>query len=345
MSKLMRTIALIGLVAIVVASFYRWQVFREPPPRPVKFAFVTGGSGPYWQATVRGARDAARDLNAELQVEMPAEDENLAAQMDLLARITAAEVDGIAISPIDAEGQTHKINELVRETKVVTFDSDAPLSDRQSHVGTSNFAAGRTCARIVNEALPDGGKIAVLLANLTKENLIDRRAAFQERMNQYADDVEAGAEPKFTVVGYFEDNGNDDKCAQNIRDVIAAHPDLACIAGMNSRHGPILLRVLEEEGKLGQFTLVTFDAPDETLDGIEAGHIYATIAQDPYIYGYEAVKILTTLCRGDGVALPVVGKGSVYVGAEAIRKDNLGTFRERMRTRQERTGSAERSAA
>jgi ABC-type sugar transport system substrate-binding protein len=44
----------------------------------------------------------------------------------------------------------------------VTFDSDAPLSDRQSYIGTSNIAAGAL-------SLLEGGKIVVSLSNLTKE--------------------------------------------------------------------------------------------------------------------------------------------------------------------------------
>ena len=38
--------------------------------------------------------------------------------------------------------------------------------------------AGRVCARLVGEALPDGGKLAVFLATSTKENLLDRKGVF-----------------------------------------------------------------------------------------------------------------------------------------------------------------------
>jgi ribose transport system substrate-binding protein len=327
----------IALVAVVAAVGYRASVFRGPatPPTP-RIVLVTGGSGPYWQITVIGAKAAAREHDVDLQIEMPADDESLDEQLMILTHLDLVGLDGVAVSPLDAEGQTHLINRLVRKVRVVTFDSDAPLSDRQSHVGTSNFSAGRACARMVSEAIPDGGKIAVLLANLTKENMIDRKGGFQERISQLASDGEDAAEkPRFSVVGYFEDNGNSDKCAENIRAILAEHPDVACIVGMNARHGPILLRVLKDEDKLGQVKLVTFDEAAETLDGIETGHIYATIAQDPYKYGYEAVRQLASLCRGHGIELPIVGRGSVYVGAEAIRQDNVGDFRNRLRGRQE----------
>ncbi len=329
----------IALVAIIAAVGYRAKVFREPaaPPTP-RIAFVTGGSGPYWQITVDGAKAAARELGVDLRVEMPKDDENLDQQLLILTHLDTDHLDGIAVSPLDAQGQTHLINRLVRELNVVTFDSDAPLSDRQSHVGTSNFSAGRACARMVAAAIPDGGEIAVLMANQTKENMLDRRGGFQERINQLARTGDDGAAtPRYSIVGFFEDNGNDAKCEESIRAVLAEHADLACFVGMNARHGPILLRVLEDEGKLDQVKLVTFDEADATLDGIEAGHVYATIAQDPYKYGYEAVNQLVALCRGHGVELPIVGRGSVYVGAEAIQQENLADFRARLQARRDAT--------
>jgi ribose transport system substrate-binding protein len=336
----------VALVAIIAALGYRVSVLREPPPPPVsKILFVTGGSGPYWQSTVAGAKAAARGLDVDLKIEMPADDESLEQQTAILTGLDA-NLDGVALSPLDAGSQTELINGLVKKMRVVTFDSDAEESDRHSHIGTSNFSAGRACARLVNEALPEGGKVAVLLANQTKENLIDRKGGFRERIGQLADDVEKqGDAPRYTIVGYFEDGGSDAKCGQNIRAALAANADLACFVGMNARHGPVLLKVLGEMNKLGEVTLITFDAADETLEGIEAGHIYATIAQDPYNFGFEAVKTLSELCRGHGTDLPIVGKGSNYVGAEAIRRENLEKFRGLLRARQEAAeGATERTA-
>ncbi len=327
------------LIAILVAAaiYFRQQVYEEPaPPPPARVAFVTGGSGPFWQLTVAGAKAAAKKHNVELSVETPADDENLQQQMDILGTLDLTKVQGIAISPLDAEGQTDLINQLVRrDKKIVTFDSDAPLSIRQSHVGTSNFAAGRICAQLVNDALPNGGKVAVLVANLTKDNVLDRKAGFAERIAQFADDVPEGSPEKFTVVGYLVDNGNTAKCEQNIRDVLSQHPDLSAMVGMNAQHGPILLKILKELDKLDKIQLITFDDEEETLAGVEAGHIHATLAQDPYRFGYEAVAVLASLCRGDETSVPIVGRGSTFLSAEAIRAENVKDYRARTKTRQE----------
>jgi ribose transport system substrate-binding protein len=323
-------------ILCIAGLAYRANVMREPPPPPpAKIVFITGGSGPFWKLTVDGAKAAAAKHNVDLRVEMPADDENIAQQMDILGKLDPADVDGIALSPLDAEGQTGLINQLVsRGEKVVTFDSDAPLSTRQCHIGTSNFTAGRICAQMVVRAVPDGGKIGVLLVNLSKENTLDRKNGFQERIAQFADDVPEGSPLKYEVVGYLTDDGNDEKCEQNIRELLTNHPDLAAFVGMNAKHGPILLKVLKELDMLDEIKLVTFDEAEETLQGVEDGHIYATLAQDPFRFGFGAVATLAPLCVGDELSVPIVGRGSTYLSVETIRQENVKDFRDRLQARQ-----------
>lgn len=336
----------IALVALIAAIAYRIQVFSEPPAAPPPtIVFVTGGSGPFWELTVAGAKAAAEKEKAELIVQMPESNANLEQQMAILARLDE-KTDGLAISPTDSEGQTHLINELAEKMRVVTFDSDAKLSERHSHIGASNFSAGRACARLVGEALPAGGKIAVLISNQTQENLIERRGGFRERIGQM--DGDEGADGKvleYKIVAFVEDGGEEEKCRENIRQILKENPDLACIVGMNAMHGPLLLEELKEAGQLGKIKLVTFDAEDETLDGVEQGYIYATIAQDPYKYGFEAVNTLVKLCAGEGTDLPIVGRGATYVGVEALKQDNLQSFRDAMRGRAERAKAKEKEKA
>ena len=336
MSALRLSFLFIALAAIVAAVSYRWSVFQTPPPPPTPdVLFITGGSGPYWQITASGARTAARDHDVALQVEMPTEDENIEQQMGLLSSVDFGKYDGVAISPLDADNQTRLLNLIAQNAHVVTFDSDAPLSQRECYVGTSNYGAGQLAAKLVREAIPEGGKVAVLLANLTKSNMQERKSGFEESVAQSAGATESDGVPEYEVVDYLIDDGDDEVTAKLIHETLSEHPDLACLVGMNAQHGPVMLKVLEAEGKLGQIKIVAFDEEKETLDGIEAGHIYATVAQDPYKYGYEAVRILSNLCKGDEKELPIVGSGSLFVNAEGIRKDKLAEFRKRLLARLE----------
>lgn len=336
MNSSKRTFWTVVALAIVAAIGFRFYVFRQPTLKPLpQLAFVTGGSEPYWQLTIKGAEAAAKENGIKLRIETPAENDSLESQMEIFDRLDIDKLGGIALSPIDAEGQTRFINGLVtRGKKIVTFDSDAPLSNRQSYVGTSNVYAGGSCAKLVEEALPNGGKVAVLLANMTKENMRGRKQGFEEQIAQARSGSAENAAAKIEVVGYLEDNGNMERCAQNIKDTISKHPDLTCFVGLNARHGPTLLKVLGELNKLDQVKLITFDDAAETLDGIEKGHIFATMVQDPYKYGYESVTSLASLCRGDETSIPIVGRGATYVNAEPIRKENLQQYKARVKSRE-----------
>ena len=68
---------------------------------------------------------------------------------------------------------------------------------------------------------------------------------------------------------------------------------------MNGFHGPILMKTLRANGELGRVKLVTFDDAPETIAGVEDGSIFATVVQDPYLFGYETVWVLTEFSRGD----------------------------------------------
>ena len=338
----------IAVGATGMALWYRQQVVHEKPiPTTPKLAFVTGGSGPYWQLTAEGARAAAESLQCELDVELPKDDESLDQQMTILTGLDFDRLDGVAISPLNAEGQTNFINRIQQHTNVVTFDSDAPHSLRRGHVGTSNYGAGGTCAQLVREALPEGGEVLVLMANLTKENMIDRKIGFEETLNKSSpesdettENEEESASPKYDVVGFLIDNGDSTTSKENIQTTLKSHPDLACIVGMNSQHGAIIMEVLDEEKKLGQIKVVTFDAEPETLAGLEAGNIFATIAQDPYKYGYEATRMLAELSRSGDDELPIVGGGTININAEPIHQNELQAFKDRLLSRTAKTEKA-----
>ena len=109
-------------------------------------------------------------------------------------------------------------------------------------------------------------------------------------------------------------------------------------------HGPILIEQLRELGQLGKIKLVTFDFDDATLDGVEQEYIFATIAQDPYKYGMEAVNTLVNLCQGEGTDLPIVGRGRINYPVEAIRQENLQEFRDAIRQREKAAGAKKAAA-
>ena len=70
--------------------------------------------------------------------------------------------------------------------------------------------------------------------------------------------------------------------------------------------------------------LVGFDENEETLQGVKDGDIYGTIVQQPFEFGYQAVRILAAVARGDRGVLPE--GGILYIPHREIKHDNVGPF-------------------
>ena len=229
---------------IVAAGAVLWfrittlENFSDKPLERTRVVFVTAGSNDFWQLIVKGAETAAKEHNADLKEEWLEDDKGAVGQMQILSSIDKEAFDGCAVSPLDAESQTQLINVLTQSMHMVTLDSDAPLSTRRYYIGTSNYHAGKICHEMVREALPEGGEIVVLLSILTKNNMVERKAGYED---SHSDD-------KWQTVEYMIDESHEAKVRENIQEALERHEKLACIVGMNSYHGPLLRKILAETG-------------------------------------------------------------------------------------------------
>ena len=50
--------------------------------------------------------------------------------------------------------------------------------------------------------------------------------------------------------------------------------------------------------------IVTFDEADETLAGVRDGAIHATVVQQPFEFGYQAVTLMAKALKGDRSFIP-----------------------------------------
>src|SRR2546428_9151546 len=106
-----------------------------------RVAYVTNGIDSFWVIAKAGAEAGAKKYDADVEVQMPAQ--GVADQKRIVEDLLTRGVDGIAISPIDAENETALINEAARRTRLITQDSDAPKSNRLCFIGGGDHEAGR----------------------------------------------------------------------------------------------------------------------------------------------------------------------------------------------------------
>lgn len=300
------------------------------PGKKPTVAFVTNGIASFWNIAEAGALKAGQDLDCKVEVRMPPE--GPADQKRMLEELLAMGVDGIAVSPIDPKNQIDILNLCAEQTHLITHDSDAPDSKRICYVGMSNYDAGRMCGELVKEALPRGGSVMIFVGRLEQENARLRRQGLIDELLDRSHDPDRAMDPasdvirgdKYTILGTRTDGFNFSNAKALAEDALAAHPDLGCMVGLFAYNPPYMLEALKGADKAGQVQLVGFDEADETLQAIQDGHCYGTVVQNPYEYGYQSVRILNGLTRGDDSVLPE--GGFLDVPARKITRDNVDEF-------------------
>ena len=300
-------------------------------------AFVTNGVASFWTVAEAGCRAAERDFNCEVLVRMP---DGAADQKRMLEELISLQVDGAAVSPIDPENQADILNAVGQAANFITQDSDAPNTQRIAYVGMDNYKAGRTCGKLVKEAMPEGGEVMIFVGRLGQLNADLRRQGLIDELLDRDDDSSRRDPPsakltngKYTILDTRTDNFDFGAAKAQVEDTIVKHPSVGCMVGLFAYNPPAILEAVQGADKLGQIKIVAFDEDEGTLQGITDGHCFGTVVQDPYQYGYESVRILAQLARGDRSVLPE-NKFKEFP-ARVIRQDNVAEFWEDLKQKME----------
>ena len=283
-----------------------------------RLAFVTNNASDFWTIARRGTEKADAELN-DLSVEFRIPSDGTAAeQKRVVDDLLAKGVQGIAISPVDPDNQTQMINDVASKVLVVTQDSDAPNSNRAFYVGTDNVAAGRQAGELIKEALPQGGRVMLFVGKLDARNAQERSQGIREALQG----------SNIQIIDTRTDDTDRVRAKSNVSDTLVRYPEVAALVGLWSYNGPAILNAVRESGKSGQVKIIAFDEEDETLAGVKDGSIYATVVQQPYEFGYQAIKMMHTVLKGDRSAIPA--SKQVFVPTLVIKKDNVGEFSQKI---------------
>jgi ribose transport system substrate-binding protein len=284
-----------------------------PSGKKFKLAFVTNNPSDFWTIARAGCNDAEKELgNVTVDFRIPSGG-TAAEQQQILDDLVAKGVDGIAVSPVDPANQTELLNKVAGQTLLICHDSDAPTSQRVCYIGTDNTAAGVEAAKLIKEALPNGGRIMVFVGTLDAQNAKERFAGIKQEL--------AGS--KVEILDVRTDETDRVRAQNNVQDTLVKYPDVACLVGLWSYNGPAILNAVRSSGKEGKVKIVCFDEEAETLAGVASGAIHGTVVQQPYEFGKQAITRMSKHLQGDKEAL---AGGKQIVPTLNIKKDNVAEF-------------------
>jgi ribose transport system substrate-binding protein len=322
MKRMLLTLALGFLALVQGCDNQSGKTTTLPPQKKVRLAFIVHGEGPYWSIVRLGCDTAKRpagnlDANLDLVFRSP-HDRSAAGQQEIVSELIAQGVDGIAISPIDAEKQTEFLNSIPTNILLVCADSDAPKSRRLCYIGTDNIGAGTQAADLLKTALPQGGKVVLLAGSAGSQNVKERIEGIKQGL--------AGS--NLQIMDIQAADGSNLTALKNAHEALAKYPDLAGMVALNNFVGPAVLQAVRGAGKAGQVKIVCFDEDNDILAGIAAGDIYGSVVQSPFKIGGRAVSEMASYLRG---ASNHLAAGKIFTPSQVVTKDNLASFQMRFR--------------
>ncbi|HEY8205806.1 MAG TPA: sugar-binding protein [Pyrinomonadaceae bacterium] len=304
--------ALIGLSLFIAACK------QTGGSKHYRLAFVTNNASDFWTIARKGTEKAAAELpgtDIEFRIDS---DGTAAEQTRIVDDLLAKGVNGIAISPVDPVNQLQMLNRAAQQALVITQDSDAPNSNRVCYIGTDNIAAGRQAGTLVKEALPQGGKIMIFVGTLDAANAQQRYQGLKETLQG----------SNIQILDVRTDNADRVRAKSNAADALVNHSDLAGMVGLWAYNGPTILGAVRDAGKIGKIKIIAFDEEDETLNGIKEGSIYATVVQQPFEFGYQSMKLMSSMLDGDRSQIPA--SKQIFVPTLAIKKEQVEDFMKRI---------------
>ena len=283
-------------------------------PAVVKLAFVTNNASEFWKIAAAGVRKYEAEGRVQVDVKMPPNG-TTAEQNQMIQDLVSQGYNAIAVSVIAPNDQVPVLNDAASKTKVITFDSDAPKSNRLLYIGTNNYEAGKALGNQIVKLLPNGGKMAVFVGTLAADNAAQRLRGIEETVRGH----------NIEIVAKKEDATDRAKARSNVEDVLNAYSDLNLVCGLWSYNGPAIAAALEASGKKGKVLAAVFDEEQGTLDAIKSGTVQVTVVQKPFMFGYLSSKWLHELAlQGDAIKLPE--GGVIDTGVEVINAQNVAEF-------------------
>ncbi len=309
----MNRVVSLALILVMLFSVPGCEPKQQSDSNRTTLAFITNGPASFWDVAEKGVQAAGKEYDVDVKVFMPTDD--VAGQKRIVEDLLVDGIDGIAISAIDPEGQRDLLNSAAEQTNLITHDSDAPHSKRLCYIGMDNYDAGRICGEVVRQALPDGGKIMLFIgridqdnARLRRQGVIDAILGREPDASRFDEQGKPVTQGKYTILDTRVDGFDFAKAKADASDAISKYPEMNCMVGLFAYNPPLCLEAVKEAGKLGKIKIVAFDEDDTTLQGIVDGEIVATVVQNPYMYGFESIRVLAALAKGE--KLPTILKDS-----------------------------------
>jgi ribose transport system substrate-binding protein len=268
-------------------------------PGNTPLALLTLSNSTFYTPAQIGANRAASELTTPFSFQIPVPpptdagtptdggvaDTLTTRESGLLRSLTATPYAGIGMAVGDPTSQDDLINSAIAQNiQFITFDSDAPATNRFLYLGTDNCEAGKALANGLREVLNDTGKYIVVCSSFLPQNIQDRKKCFDDALK---------AAPGLVEAQFVNSAGNDRAgIAAAAHAAWVANPDAVAYVTLNTRTGVAVGDSVVADQLTGKVHVIAMDAVPDIQKYLVMGVIDRMVAQRPYWEGYLGVRIL-----------------------------------------------------
>ena len=311
----------------------------------------------YWQAAVQGIEQACSELGVTANSNGPANESDIADQVQMLDDAIAKAPNGIGLAACDTNSVLDSLGKALEAgIPVVCFDTGvdaAPEGAVYATVATDNVAAGACAAENMYPVIKDvlaaatvdaPARVGEVNQDATAQNIQQRGLGFINKMIELcaADGIKVAVEGNEFYVNAAEGAADASEAtviievavpAQTTVELasaeaqkIMAKEDTVAIFGSNQTTAEGVITANGTLNVLGtdpatSIIAAGFDAGTPQKEAINAGQLIGSVTQSPLMMGYECIYTLVAICNGEEVAdIPMDG---YWYNTENMADDNI----------------------
>ncbi|NEA12265.1 substrate-binding domain-containing protein [Streptomyces sp. SID10692] len=266
-------------------------------------------NNPFFVQMKEGAQAEAEKAGVDLTVTDAQNDASQ--QANQLQNFTSSGVSSIIVNPVDSDAVGPGVRSANKaDIPVVAADRGVNKAETATLVASDNVAGGRLAADALADKLGGKGSIVILQGTAGTSASRERGAGFAEGIKAY---------PGIKVVAKQPADFDRTKGLDVMTNLIQSHPG---VSGVFAENDEMALGAVKALGsKAGtSVSVVGFDGTPDGLTAVEAGTLYASVAQQPAELGRIAVRNAIKAAKDEKV------EDTVKVPVKVVTRKNVADF-------------------
>ncbi|WP_329161703.1 substrate-binding domain-containing protein [Streptomyces anulatus] len=266
-------------------------------------------NNPFFVQMKEGAQAEAEKAGIDLTVTDAQNDASQ--QANQLQNFTSSGVSSIIVNPVDSDAVGPGVRSANKaDIPVIAADRGVNKAQTATLVASDNVAGGKLAADALADKLGGKGSIVILQGTAGTSASRERGAGFAEGLKAY---------PDIKVVAKQPADFDRTKGLDVMTNLIQSHPG---VTGVFAENDEMALGAAKALGsKAGKsVSVVGFDGTPDGLKAVEAGTLYASVAQQPAELGKIAVRNAVKAAKDEKV------ESTVKVPVKVVTRENVADF-------------------